>query len=153
MSLSNILGNCDSCPAGKFGRLCKKTCDESCQGACNIITGACDCGVNRFWLTNKNRCEQCGKGCKDGKCKDKLGFCECIAGFYGSQCDVTCSANCVGKTCDVHGICDAGCVPGYYGSPCHIQCPKECRTCGRDDGNCHGDCKPGFKGSSCERML
>ena len=54
--------------------------------------------------------------------------CSCRAGYYGSRCVQTCSANCVNKTCSAFdGSC--ACVERYYGERCESKCMNTCKDC------------------------
>nr|APZ76792.1 egf1 [Onchidium reevesii] len=93
----------------------------------------------------------------------------CPAGFYGSDCNRTCSLRCLSHLCDnmtgacSHGcrhgyqgdLCESECQQGFYGANCSSECPSNCvnDTCDHTTGQCIQGCLPGDQGIACEEKL
>ncbi|XP_052764670.1 multiple epidermal growth factor-like domains protein 11 [Mya arenaria] len=126
---------------------------ESCL-ACNTF------GVNCIRCSNESQCDECIPGkwdsrcnkdcelsCKDGKCNLKDGSCTCIQGFYGNNCQIQCSPNCLGNSCMDNGHCN--CTPGHYLPTCKANCLSACQEC-TNDSSC-SLCPSGKFGKFCEQ--
>ncbi|WAQ98534.1 hypothetical protein MAR_022907 [Mya arenaria] len=73
-----------------------------------------------------------------------------MTGFYGFECQNTCSGNCrYNTTCNFI----TACTDGAYGLHCSSKC-SHCRdsgVCEKVTGNCPaGGCERGFKGAKCD---
>ena len=119
-------------------------------------------------------CESCPANCGDAGCTDQFKCKNCIMGQRGDDCNMTCSSNCVNKTCAIDGSCTCkpgfaglGCCPknceencnelfvchsckfGYFGRFCNETCPSNClKTCSQIQGDC-AECIYGYWGSIC----
>ncbi|CAG5135119.1 unnamed protein product, partial [Candidula unifasciata] len=154
---------CDeSCPSGTYGENCIHSCPEFCDpsgqqaSVCHHIEGVC---LN---------------GCQPGRMGD---FCEqeCERGFYGKNCNETCSQFCAADdpsqlVCNyIDGSCLQGCQDGYYGlrcaEPCDNDhygkgcgniCPEFCAlldfdkpVCHHISGECLHGCEASYRGPHC----
>ncbi|WAR18013.1 TEN1-like protein [Mya arenaria] len=80
---------------------------------------------------------------RNGTCRQ-----ECIAGYYGDQCNAKCSNGCVDEVCMRNGTC-LECIAGFHGPRCNLKCSQGCtnRICIRD-GSCT-KCISDFYGENC----
>lgn len=156
-------GHCmDGCTLGWYGRDCSKNCTiENCKICTELLFGGPDddyckeCEKGWFWHYKNRTCTPCTDRCFGGRyeCNVTNGLClhGCADGYYGIQCQWTCSAKCVNGTCDsVTGHCDHGCTTGWYGPRCDRRCPLNCRSCADFINGVCGDCEAGSYGLQCE---
>ncbi|XP_055957077.1 scavenger receptor class F member 1 isoform X2 [Patella vulgata] len=76
----------------------------------------------------------------------------CPDGFYGTNCNIRCPANCTNNICGkMIGSCSNGCQGDLYGSRCEFACSTRCKNgkCNARTGTCTG-CKDGSYGDVCE---
>ncbi|KAH9487867.1 hypothetical protein Btru_067836 [Bulinus truncatus] len=128
------------CAAGTWGLNCTK-CPSRCPLTCNVDNGRCSTVC--YGHSNPPNCTQ-----------------ECRVSKWGHNCENTCSAKCIGRTCNtVTGLCDANCnglscpsdcPQGFYGENCTLECSSTCKdfTCS-DYGYCVS-CLPGLEGNFCK---
>ncbi|XP_050407678.1 multiple epidermal growth factor-like domains protein 6 isoform X1 [Patella vulgata] len=91
--------------------------------------------------------------------REYLSICElqiftenCPDGFYGTNCNIRCPANCTNNICGkMIGSCSNGCQGDLYGSRCEFACSTRCKNgkCNARTGTCTG-CKDGSYGDVCE---
>ncbi|XP_052763599.1 receptor-type tyrosine-protein phosphatase alpha-like [Mya arenaria] len=76
---------------------------------------------------------------------------ECVAGYYGANCNISCSSGCRGDSCMKNGVC-IECITGYYGEQCKDMCSKGCsgEVCYRN-GTCA--CTDNFRGTYCDECV
>ncbi|WAR16752.1 PEAR1-like protein [Mya arenaria] len=128
---------CDQCADGRFGEICEHNCSLGCEsGNCTREIGFCLCKSG--W--SGQRCDTCtndyfGDNC-DFKCEPNCVSCNghfdcqsCMAGKYGTVCQLTCPKGCLEDICDISdGSCHS-CKDGYFGTHCNNTCPQKCQTC------------------------
>nr|XP_034315169.1 uncharacterized protein LOC117685067 isoform X2 [Crassostrea gigas] len=135
------------CSDGTFGENCSNICSDGCNKQCDKDTGDCIC-KNGLW---GQFCKQaCPLFCSKNECNSNTGNCyNCIAGYYGLQCDNECSFGCQ-KSCNMtSGLCL--CKPGYYQSNCFLKCSSNCLDgeCYQERGICSA-CNNGSYGDFCD---
>eukprot|EP01064_Diplonema_japonicum_P033410 TRINITY_DN656_c0_g2_i1.p1 TRINITY_DN656_c0_g2~~TRINITY_DN656_c0_g2_i1.p1 ORF type:complete len:2097 (+),score=317.64 TRINITY_DN656_c0_g2_i1:49-6339(+) len=145
--------NCDQrCPTSSVG-----PCSYPVGGACNNVTGLCDCFPGFFGSICEGVCPMSqGMVCNGhGSCSDGpggSGTCSCDSGWVGPACEGPCRcpryASCgpMGCVCDqgFTGIgCDI-CEPGLHGTKCNETCAMG-TTVGTD---C--TCSPYYAGVDCD---
>ena len=83
---------CDSCKDGYYGDFCNVTCSPYCKDDKCDRDGSCTCKPGAAFT---GCCpENCQGGCDNSSvCKT------CMAGYYGSYCNETCS-NCMNSKCN-----------------------------------------------------
>ncbi|XP_052806688.1 uncharacterized protein LOC128235848 isoform X2 [Mya arenaria] len=75
----------------------------------------------------------------------------CKPGYFGKNCEKTCSKQCLNGACNSsNGICK-DCNPGYFGKYCQT-CSEKClnKICNSSSGICK-DCSSGYFGKYCEK--
>ncbi|WAR15921.1 PTPRK-like protein [Mya arenaria] len=149
--------SCEACSETGSNFVCNCS-----KGAYYINGGCAPCrtfGVNCERCSNVSQCEECfpgkwgpqcinecGTGCKDGKCNFKDGSCACIQEYYGSDCKNQCSQNCLSSTCLDNGHCN--CTQGHYLQTCSAPCLSACEEC-TNSSSCTV-CPFGKFGNSCQ---
>ncbi|XP_055957076.1 proprotein convertase subtilisin/kexin type 5-like [Patella vulgata] len=76
----------------------------------------------------------------------------CPDGFYGTNCNLRCPANCADNVCGkMIGSCSNGCQGDLYGNRCELSCSTRCKNgkCNARTGKCIG-CKDGYYSDVCE---
>ena len=147
----NQLDPCDSNPCW-HGSTCTSNGNTNFTCACSIGYTGTTC------KTNINECLEtpCSNG---GTCVDGVGsyLCNCVEGFAGRQCDVTCPIGHVGESCEIivdnclNDPCENGgtcknyqgtykctCTPDYTGPQCDIANDCSTNTC-HNEGACIND--------------
>ncbi|XP_056003118.1 cell death abnormality protein 1-like isoform X1 [Ostrea edulis] len=132
------------CSVGRYGESCSR-----CHGCstCDIISGACQCGVSFF---GPNCSNACSVYCKGNLCNNVTGSCTngCEIGYYKDKCKWTCNPGCKNGCNRNSGSCDNGCIDGKYGIECYDVCSVGCiSNCERMTGTCM--CKKGWQGEKC----
>ncbi|XP_059160605.1 uncharacterized protein LOC131944081 [Physella acuta] len=183
-TLSNDGITCDDCIEGSWGAGCNNTC--SCKmlntDHCDKVTGSCqckigwggatcedvviDCRVNKCSLNYK--CMSTSSGyicvCDDGFSTTGNTCTACEEGYWGTECNNTCSCSVLGtSTCDkVSGTCQ--CKSGWSGTNCDKDvdeclqntniCPSHSH-CSNIDGGFVCACDDGYFNSSntCEACV
>ncbi|XP_021339451.1 receptor-type tyrosine-protein phosphatase mu-like isoform X1 [Mizuhopecten yessoensis] len=137
------------CEAGKYGnRNCDETCSSNCPGSvCHPSSGNClYCGDNTYTRPSETSCRPCPESCA-GPC-DTYGNCNaCPDGFYGFQCENTCSSTCSSNVCEkANGDCKA-CQDGFWGIRCIYDCSDTCESgvCEKTLGHCTADKQSGVE--------
>jgi len=134
-------GTCEKgVKAGGCGANGDQTCPEGTIGKCNLadcMPHKCASGSYPGKIQVKggdkmaaclNCPEQCDGICEqDGTCK------KCQDGFWGSQCDKTCSKGCANNCDQNQGYCDS-CKNGLTGNKCEKRCHTSCATCKQYNG-------------------
>jgi hypothetical protein len=92
--------------------------------------------------------KKCPHYCKDNYCFMNGNCAKCTSGFYGPQCNETCSSQCL--ECSNGTICGS-CNIGFFGVTCSEQCGycKDNTSCNINTGNCE-QCTDKMYGSKCE---
>lgn len=85
-----------------------------------LLTATSPCPFPGFYgLLN---CIKCGRCAGNGDCHLLTGVCNggCQLGFFGSKCNMTCSATCGGDgSCSqLTAFCENGCQSGFTGTQC-----------------------------------
>ncbi|WAQ93954.1 TENX-like protein [Mya arenaria] len=137
--------NEDESPPTCTKEVCRRNerffCDVSrmCIDELFVCTGYKDCTS-----ALKRQCESnwsISEGCL-GRCKP---------GYFGKNCEKTCSKQCLNGACNSsNGICK-DCNPGYFGKYCQT-CSEKClnKICNSSSGICK-DCSSGYFGKYCEK--
>ncbi|XP_055957092.1 cell death abnormality protein 1 isoform X2 [Patella vulgata] len=162
-------GKCTGCKDGYYSDMCDESC-PTCNGTCRQLDGVCLTGCkDGYWGCNGlclQTCSYCNtRGCRieDGVCHNgcQFGFSNpkcfnspknCPDGFYGTNCNIRCPANCTNNICEkMLGSCSNGCQGDLYGSRCEFSCSTRCKNgkCNARTGKCTG-CRDGFYGEFCE---
>ncbi|WAR29695.1 MEGF6-like protein [Mya arenaria] len=182
-----------ACDIGFFSQFCNNTCSTNCAGGCERYTARCAaCVTGTYGATCNQSCGNCATNtceqtsgfcigpCRAGyynnfcratclysnceTCDKTSGVCStCKQGFYGTNCEQSCSSNCYPDSNNLIycskdlGYCKANqCVPGYWDDTCSIQCEPTClpdinndRICEFQNGHCIMGCESTNYGDFC----
>lgn len=79
--------------------------------------------------------KNCSLTCRNCQnCDPVLGCKECISGFLGVDCNLSCPKGCRNQTCDrISGHCSNGCNDGFLGETCETPCKGNYVTSTNDE--------------------
>jgi len=157
---------CDSCISDTYGsKYCDRSCDYICRDyrngieVCRFSDDTCYMCKDGYYLNQTTvTCVPCNySGCKT--CSDATRCETCNAGYWGTQCNLTCSSGCVNNTCHkADGSCV--CIEGNFGKQCQHECAYTCASssldmnqtlCNHITGECT-HCQTGYFGRFCENQ-
>jgi len=98
-----------------LGNVCPRNCTG--HGACDEAARVCICDAGYGGGDCSGTTESCPSGCSmHGNCVD--GSCQCVGGFAGSDCSVSCPERCHAPNgrCQLDGSCE--CKSGWRGATC-----------------------------------
>ena len=139
-------GSCTECKDGFYVGQCLP-CSSGCNTAtCRISDGYCECKPRHNQIEG-TQCLPCPQNCLKS-CNQSLYCDSCKDGYYGENCNQTCSDHCENNKCDRDGRCT--CENGYAGYPCK-PCPSNCGATGCTDQFKCKNCKTGHHGDYCNK--
>ncbi|XP_034320725.2 uncharacterized protein [Magallana gigas] len=102
----------------------------------------------------KNDFNGCYSKCINSMCdkNDRKCTYECIPGYWGDLCDLTCPLTCFELNCNIStGHC-LKCPLGVWGAVCDQVCPTSCYggDCDKENNTCTHGCLAGKFGDTCE---
>ena len=117
---------CETCPLGKWGKLCDKECSKTCDHIiCDQSSGQCRCR-DGFYVSVDGKCDKCPEDCIT--CSSVNNCTKCPDGRYGSVCERQCMSDCI--LCGSTGLSCEECKSDYFlrDSRCH-KCDEGCSAC------------------------
>ena len=133
---------CITCKYGYYGSRCLNRCNETCQSGNCSMDGLCTGGTDTCTV----RCRHCWKYEHQNECK------ACKAGYYGENCEHTCTNCKLGTHCSrLNGTCDM-CKDAFSGTECDKPCYSQCETCMRDVEYQCETCQPAQYGRRCDSI-
>ncbi|XP_052763376.1 uncharacterized protein LOC128205628 isoform X3 [Mya arenaria] len=158
-----VNGTCvNGCEDGYYGLKCLNTC-MSVESNCLVCTSSqntfssCTRCTKWSYPGSSGKCVPCEPNCS-GECNSSTGVCyECVDGYRGSFCNVSCISNC--KSClQNNDECNV-CKEEFWGSDCLNNCSTNCKhgnnsmsSCDINSGKCLHGCLSESHGLQCSLL-